>query len=85
MTTAFALAAEGRLWAAVLCQPAGAVLALLTAAAGLVSMQVLVTGGSVAPYCRRLSPSAIGWGAGALILGGWLWKIAAFRGWSGCC
>jgi len=81
MTTAFALAADGRLGAAFACQPAGAVLALLTAAAGLLSALVLVTGGGVGPYWRRLSPGSIGWAAGALILGGWLWKIAACRGW----
>lgn len=79
MTTAFALAADGRLLAALACQPAGAVLALLTAAAGLLGAMVLFTGASLGPYARRFRSSSLWWGLGALILGGWLWKIAAFR------
>lgn len=79
MTTAFALAAEGRIGPALACQPAGAVLAIATAAAGLLALHVVVTGSSVMPILRRLGGGWVWWGLGALILGAWAWKIAVLR------
>ena len=79
MTTAFALAAEGRMGSALACQPAAAVLAVATAAAGLLALHVLVTGSSVMPILRRLGGGWVWWGLGALILGAWAWKIALLR------
>jgi hypothetical protein len=73
-TTAFALAAHGRLGAALRTQPAGAVLVLAISALTLVSACALVTGASLAPLNRLFRPTLF-LGAGALVLGAWVYKI----------
>jgi hypothetical protein len=73
-TTAFALAAHGRIWASLRTQPAGAVLALALSALTLVSGYALVTGSTLAPLGRLLRP-ALFVAAGAVVLGAWVYKV----------
>lgn len=75
MTTSFSLAAHGQLGTAFLVQPAGAVLALATAAAALISGYALVVGMSLVPLGRRLWQPAVVWTFAGLIVAGWLYKI----------
>jgi hypothetical protein len=73
-TTAFALAAHGRVWASLRTQPAGAILALALCALTLVSAYALVTGSTLAPVARLLRPALL-MAAGALVLGAWVYKV----------
>jgi hypothetical protein len=73
-TTAFALAAHGRLLAAFQAQPAGAAFALLCAATTLVSAQALLLGASLAPLKRVVCPATL-WVLGAGVLLAWVYKI----------
>lgn len=75
MTTAFSHAAHGQLWAAFRTQPAGAVLAMLTAAASLVSAWAAATGMSLAPLGRWLWRPTIVWSLGGLLIAAWIYKI----------
>lgn len=81
MTTAFALAADGRLLAALRAQPAGAALAIGSACVLLGATLVLATGANLRPALERIVTPRFWWGAAALILVGWGWKIVVFRGW----
>ncbi|HMN95511.1 MAG TPA: DUF2752 domain-containing protein [Phycisphaerales bacterium] len=86
MTTAFAHAADGDLLESFRCQPAGAVLAVVTAMVLLSSLLVAVTGRSIAPLLRLggrpLTTTPAFWtSVGSLILFAWGWKIAMVRGW----
>jgi hypothetical protein len=77
MTTAFAWAAHGRLDKAFVAQPAGTVLALLTACAVIVSAYLAVTGKDVS---RILDDRLIIRGLiflGIVVLAGWAYKIVA--------
>lgn len=75
MTTAFAHAADGRLLRSFQTQPAGAVLALLTAMLSLISGYALLWGLSLAGLGRLLTrPHWIG-GLIALILLAWIWML----------
>ncbi len=47
MTTAFAYAADGRLWSSLQAQPAGLILAVVNAALVVVALWGLITGGNV--------------------------------------
>lgn len=82
MTTAFAHAADGNLLQSFMTQPTGALLALATAATLMASLWVAISGASVVPLLRPLGGSILWWLGGALILGGWAWKIACFKGWA---
>ncbi|MEM6854792.1 MAG: DUF2752 domain-containing protein [Planctomycetota bacterium] len=81
MTTSFTHAADGRLLTSFVTQPAGMVLAVLTAMAVLVSGWSLATGMSLAPIGLALWRPRVIIAGIALILGGWLYtalKAAAF-------
>jgi hypothetical protein len=73
-TTAFALAAHGRLWAALRTQPAGFILALAVTALTLVSAYSLAAGVSLARLARLLRPGVFV-ALGALVLGAWVYKV----------
>jgi len=83
MTTSFSYAAHGNLVASVLTQPAGALLALLTAMAAVLSGYALVTGMSLAPIAEAL------WRPRAVIIAvmlaaaAWGYKIIIVTGWFG--
>ena len=73
-TTACALAAHGRIVAALRTQPAGATLALLLCAMTIVSGYALLTGTSLTPLTQFMRPLLF-WAVGALVLGAWVYKI----------
>ncbi|NBB84011.1 MAG: DUF2752 domain-containing protein [Alphaproteobacteria bacterium] len=79
-TTAFSHVMHGQLLAAFEVQPAGALLALLTAAAGALALCVLITGRPVYRHLARWRRPATLWVALAVVLGGWLYKIGAVSG-----
>ncbi len=81
MTTAFSHAAHGRLIESFITQPAGALLALATAMALLISAWALATGMSLAPLASRVwRPRTVFVGA-AIVIGAWIYKILVVTGW----
>ena len=79
-TTAFAHAANGHLGLALRTQPAGALLALLSAAAALVSGFATFSGASLKPLVMILwQPRAIVLGGG-IALAAWLYKSLSLYG-----
>ena len=80
MTTAFTHAVHGRPLKAFLTQPAGAVLAVLTAMLALVSGYATIAGASLVPLGRSLARPAVFWTGGGLLLAAWVFKILVFRG-----
>jgi len=76
MTTAFAYAARGQFAAAFHAQPAGLTLALATGLGAFAAGGTLVTGRSYRVNWTRLSPTAVGFGVVAVVLGAWVYKLA---------
>ena len=75
MTTSFSYAAHGRLLSAFLTQPAGAFLAVLTAAAAVVSAYALTTGMRLRPVVSWMSsPITVAAGAG-IVVAAWGYKM----------
>ena len=83
MTTSFSYAAHGDLVASFINQPAGAILALLTAMAAVVSGYALVTGMSLAPIGAVIFRPRVIVLAGAVVLIAWAYKIVIVTGWFG--
>lgn len=80
MTTSFALAADGRLIDAFFNQPAGALLALLTAIVALLSAYAMVKGMSLMPLVLALwKPMTIA-AIAIMVLGAWGYKILIMQG-----
>ncbi len=75
MTTAFSLAAHGRLIDALLAQPAGAILALLNATLFWVSGYAAVTGMSLMPLQKQVLRSSTVLAVAGVLLAGWCWKL----------
>jgi len=76
MTTTFALAADGRLVAAAINQPAAFTLAVLTACAAMISGWAMYAGVSLLPLVRAVwTPKAILL-AGGVLIAAWAYKIA---------
>ena len=83
MTTSFSLAAHGHLIDAFINQPAGALMALLTAMAAVLSGYALLTGMSLTPIGAALwRPKVIAAGIGVLLIA-WVYKIVVLTGWLG--
>ncbi|MFM2164920.1 MAG: hypothetical protein RL325_1357 [Planctomycetota bacterium] len=80
MTTAFALAAKGRLVASFIAQPMGCLLALGAGMALVASAWTLLTGRTVLPVFERLWNARTAWILGVIALLAWGYKIAAMRG-----
>ena len=80
MTTAFALAAKGRLAASFIAQPMGCLLALGAGMALVASAWTLMTGRTVLPVFERLWNARTAWILGLIALLAWGYKIAAMRG-----
>ena len=75
MTTAFSYAAHGRLLSSFATQPAGACLAVLTAAAAVVSAYALTTGMRLGPAVTWMSsPVTVAVGAG-IIVAAWGYRM----------
>ena len=75
MTTAFAHAARGRLASAFHAQPAGLALAIAIGLTAIAAGGTLVTGRTYRVNWFRLSPTGVGFGVVALLLGAWVYKI----------
>ncbi len=75
MTTAFSHVAHGRLIAAAKTQLAGAVLAVLTATAGVAGLGALVFGRRPAINWYRVNPVGLMWAATGLFVGAWAIKL----------
>lgn len=80
MTTAFALAADGRLLASFVTQPAGALLALITAIAALLSGYASFKGLSLFPLIGTFwRPMTLILFA-VVVIGSWIYKIIIMQG-----
>lgn len=79
MTTAFSHAAHGRLVQALVTQPAGAVLAVLTAVAGIVSAYALLTGSRLDRVLAWVWRPLTILGMVVLVLGSWGYKIIVIQ------
>lgn len=75
MTTAFAYSVRGRWISAFQAQPAGFILAMMTAGIAIASMFVLITGRVWVINWYRISPSLVTLLAIAGILLGWIFKV----------
>jgi hypothetical protein len=80
MTTSFALAVRGSLWASFRVQPMGCALAVVTAATAVIGAFVAATGSRIGHVLgARITPRVLVAGA-ALALLAWGYKVAAMRG-----
>lgn len=80
MTTAFSYAAHGNLLASFVTQPAGAVLALLTAMAAVLSGYALISGMSLTPIGVMIWRPRVVVVAAAVLLLAWVYKIVILTG-----
>jgi len=80
MTTAFALAAEGRLLDAFHAQPLGLLLAIGTAALAIASVHSAVTGARTVSTLWGMIGAKAWWALGAFAVGAWGYKILVMRG-----
>ena len=80
MTTSFAHAADGNILGALQAQPAGAVLAFLTACTLVIATWQLVTGERLLGFCTDRIGARFFMCFGALVLLAWIYKILVFRG-----
>ncbi len=83
MTTAFALAADGRLYDAFITQPGGFILALMTAMVCWMGLWWTVTGRSLAGVFGAVLRPRFFLVLGGVVLGAWAYKIAGCLGWLG--
>ena len=80
MTTSFAHAAHGHLFAAFHTQPAGATLAILTAAMLIASVYGMISGRSLSPLIDAVMRPVPMIALAAIILAGWMYKILLVTG-----
>lgn len=80
MTTAFSYAAHGNLLASFVTQPAGAVLALLTAMAAVLAGYALISGMSLTPIGVMIWRPRVVVIAAAVLLLAWVYKIVILTG-----
>lgn len=80
MTTAFAWAVRGRFLASFAAQPAGFLLAVLTAIAAGQAVYVLIRGKVWALDWYRVTPFRLAGVCIAVVLGGWIYKVIAYTG-----
>lgn len=80
MTTSFAHATNGALLTAFLTQPAGAVLAVLTAMTTVISGYALIVGMPLGPLARALWCRWTAIGLGVLLLAGWTYTLSVALG-----
>jgi hypothetical protein len=81
MTTAFSYAAHGDVIGSFVIQPAGAVMALLTACLLIVSVWSLVSGMSLTPLGQWLWTPKFMIGMAVLVVVSWGYKIIMVTGW----
>lgn len=75
MTTSFSLATHGHLWDAIVNQPAGGLLAVVTASIAIVSAYSLITGASLAPIGAWVWRPRLVVAVGVVLLLAWAYKI----------
>lgn len=75
MTTSFSLAAHGHLWDAIVNQPAGGLLAIITAAIAIISLYSLITGVALTPIGAWVWRPRRVIVMGAFMLLAWAYKI----------
>ncbi len=80
MTTAFALAADGRFFDSFLAQPLGFLLAVGTAGFAVVSVYVALTGSRMLGAITDKIGGKFWWVLGAVVLLSWGYKMLTFRG-----
>ncbi len=80
MTTSFAHAAEGNLLESFITQPAGAVLAVVSAMICLIAAYTMVTGISLLPIFRVVWQPKVIILFGVLVMGAWIYKIVTYQG-----
>ena len=80
MTTAFAWAVRGRLWASFLAQPLGMLLALGTAAGFWAGVYISLTGSQLAAVFGRMVTPRVLWILGALAGAAWAYKWITWPG-----
>ena len=80
MTTAFALAADGRFFDSFLAQPLGFLLAVGTAGFAVVSVYVALTGSRMLGAITDKIGGKFWWILGAVVLLSWGYKMLTFRG-----
>ncbi len=83
MTTSFSYAAHGDLLSSFITQPAGALLALLTAMAAVIGGYALVTGMSLGPIGAMIWRPRVIIAAAAVLLIAWGYKIVVITGYLG--
>jgi hypothetical protein len=81
MTTSFAHAADGNLFASFLAQPLGSLLALATAMTFLLGSFTAATGSRIGHRLTRLWRPRMVWIIAALVIGSWIYKIIWYKGW----
>lgn len=74
MTTAYTHAVHGHMLTAFITQPGGMVLAVMTAAAGILGLYTLVVGLSLGPVVRWLWQPALFWLFAGLMIASWVYK-----------
>ena len=78
MTTSFTHAADGSLASAAAAQPAGTLLAIITAALAWGGVHTLVSGVALGPLLGGLLRARVIWVALGLLLAAWVYKIATW-------
>lgn len=77
MTTAYTHAVHGHILTALTTQPGGMVMAVMTAAAGILSLYTLAMGLSLGPVARWLWQPALFWLFAGLMITSWVYKSLA--------
>ncbi len=75
MTTSFSYAADGNFVQSFITQPAGAILAIVTAATCLLTGYAAVTGMPILPIIMRITKPSVVWISLTILLLGWIYKI----------
>lgn len=79
MTTAFAHAAQGELWASFVTQPFAALLAVATAAVFWIGLHSAVTGSRALASLGRLFLPRYVWVGVALLIAAWVYKLVVWK------
>ncbi len=79
-TTSFSMAADGDIWGSLVNQPAGAILALLTATVTVISAYALVVGVSLMPLARWAFQPRFVIGLVVFMIVAWIYKIMIMIG-----
>ncbi|MBS0198219.1 MAG: DUF2752 domain-containing protein [Planctomycetes bacterium] len=79
MTTSFSYAAHMRLWSSFVAQPAGCLLAVLTASGFWAAVHVAATGSALGGLLARILRPAVLWPALVVLVAAWGYKIVTWN------